>query len=67
MRIFNVLYVYTARRLNKKIYSSLFKTYSTSWQGRIIAAPTALAAVGEYTRVSGRMTPLPDWIMSGGW
>lgn len=33
--------------------------------GRIFAAGSLTEAVGEYTRFSGRMAPLPAWIMKG--
>ncbi|MBI3396634.1 MAG: alpha-glucosidase [Spirochaetia bacterium] len=39
--------------------------FSNDLRGRIITAENPLGAVEEYTRYSGRMRTLPDWIQEG--
>jgi alpha-glucosidase (family GH31 glycosyl hydrolase) len=41
------------------------RVFSNTMKGRIIYGDSPLALIQEYTGFSGRMRPLPDWIMGG--
>ena len=59
------------RPLARHLYSSpctrSSQLYTTEVQAFIFSGETPLDIVEEYTLHSGRMTPLPDWILSGAW
>ncbi|MGH3090335.1 MAG: TIM-barrel domain-containing protein, partial [Rubrobacteraceae bacterium] len=41
------------------------EVFSSEMTGQILAADTPAGLIEEYTEYSGRMRPLPDWLLSG--